>query len=261
MPLPLIIGHRGASALAPENTLIAFEKAFDDGADGLEFDVHLASDGVPVIIHDDTLKRTGLRAGRVSDLTSKELGQVGVGTWFNRKFPARANPEYASATIPTLVQLFELVRERQPVLYVELKGDEAVALAEPVTRLIAEFGFRANAIVESFVHAAVKQVKLVDPAIRTAALFEPTLMRPKPSARWLRAKAKECGADEIALHYSMASRRVVTNLAESGTPVVIWTADKPSWVARAARDGIGAIITNDPGVLVAERAKLEEFGH
>ncbi|MEO6391367.1 MAG: glycerophosphodiester phosphodiesterase family protein [Pyrinomonadaceae bacterium] len=260
MLLPLIIGHRGASALAPENTLIAFTKAFDDGADGLEFDVHLARDGVPVIIHDDTLKRTGLRAGRIADLTSKELAQIDVGTWFNRKFPARAHPSYASATIPTLVQLFELVHKRRPVLYVELKGPDAIDLAAPVTRLIAEYDLKANAIVESFSHAAVKQVKLADPTIRTAALFEPTLTRPKPSAGWLLERAKECDADEIALHYSMASRRVVTHLADYGTPVVIWTADKPSWVGRAVRDGIGAIITNNPEVLVAKRATLRQFG-
>src|SRR5437764_1199743 len=63
--LPLIIGHRGAAAVAPENTLVSFERALRDGADGIEFDVRLASDNVPVVIHDPTLKRTGSRKGRV----------------------------------------------------------------------------------------------------------------------------------------------------------------------------------------------------
>jgi glycerophosphoryl diester phosphodiesterase len=69
--MPLIIGHRGASALAPENTLAAFERAMRDGADGIEFDVRLARDAVPVVIHDAGLRRTGLREGEVESLTSR----------------------------------------------------------------------------------------------------------------------------------------------------------------------------------------------
>ncbi|MDQ3754751.1 MAG: glycerophosphodiester phosphodiesterase, partial [Acidobacteriota bacterium] len=66
MTPPLIIGHRGASAVAPENTLGAFARALDDGADGIEFDVRLARDGVPIVIHDATLKRTALQDGAVA---------------------------------------------------------------------------------------------------------------------------------------------------------------------------------------------------
>jgi glycerophosphoryl diester phosphodiesterase len=68
---PLIIGHRGASALAPENTLAAFARAFDDGADGIELDVRLARDGVPVVIHDPSLSHTGRLKARVARLTSE----------------------------------------------------------------------------------------------------------------------------------------------------------------------------------------------
>ncbi|MBV9957612.1 MAG: glycerophosphodiester phosphodiesterase, partial [Acidobacteria bacterium] len=88
-PSLLIIGHRGASAAAPENTLVAFERAMADGADGVEFDVQLARDGVPVVIHDATLRRTGLKEGLIAELSSNELARTDVGTWFNRRFPAR----------------------------------------------------------------------------------------------------------------------------------------------------------------------------
>ncbi len=70
---PLILGHRGASALAPENTIAAFARAMHDGADGVEFDVRLSRDQVPVVIHDSTLKRTGLIDSVVSALTAAEL--------------------------------------------------------------------------------------------------------------------------------------------------------------------------------------------
>ena len=80
--LPLIIGHRGSSALAPENTLAAFRHAIADGADGIEFDVRLSSDGVAVVIHDPTLERTGLLKHRVSHVTAADLQTTDVGTWF-----------------------------------------------------------------------------------------------------------------------------------------------------------------------------------
>ena len=88
---PLIIGHRGASAHAPENTLAAFRMAIDAGADGIEFDVQLAKDGVPVVIHDFDLKRTGAYDVRVADLTSAELSGVDAGSWFNAVHPDMAD--------------------------------------------------------------------------------------------------------------------------------------------------------------------------
>src|SRR4030095_15157968 len=104
---PLIIGHRGASAIAPENTIAAFDLALKSGAEGIEFDVRLSRDEVPVIIHDDTLRRTGLRPERVSDLTVAELKQVNVGAWFSQRHEQRAD-EFVNQTIPTLEELFVL---------------------------------------------------------------------------------------------------------------------------------------------------------
>ena len=76
MPNPLIIAHRGASAHAPENTLASFRKAVEVGADGIELDVRLSKDGVPVVIHDATLTRTGGINNRVADLTAEQLSRV-----------------------------------------------------------------------------------------------------------------------------------------------------------------------------------------
>lgn len=232
---------------------MAFRRALDDGADGLEFDVHLAKDGVPVVIHDDTLRRTGLRPERVGELTSVELAAVDVGSWFNRRFARRAQPEYSEAHIPTLKEVFELCVSAKPRLYIELKGRDAQNLAEPVCLLVTQFEMKGNAVVESFDHAAIIESKRVDPTILTAALFEPTLRHPKPSGRWLAEKARAAGADEVALHHSMARKSVVGELLDHDFPVVIWTADRPAWVDRARRYGIHAIITNNPKQLLAAR--------
>ena len=85
--LPLIIAHRGASALAPENTLAAFRKAIEDGAEGIEFDVRLSKDGKAVVFHDADLKRIAGRDEKIIDLSFAELQKIDMGTWFNRVFP------------------------------------------------------------------------------------------------------------------------------------------------------------------------------
>src|ERR1044072_5562883 len=98
MPKPLIIGHRGASRFAPENTMAAFRLAVESGADGVEFDVRLTKNGVPVIIPDDNLRRTGNSNARVADLSLEEVRKFDVGSW--------RGPEFKGEPVPTLTELF-----------------------------------------------------------------------------------------------------------------------------------------------------------
>ena len=250
---PLVIGHRGASALAPENTIVAFERAMRDGADGIEFDVRLARDRVPVVIHDATLRRTGLREGHVAGLTSDELSEVDVGTWFNLRHPLRAQQAYAEARIPTLAEVFELFSKSDATLYVEMKcaASEGRALAQEVVRLVCDYSLVDNVVVESFTHDAIAEIKRIDSSIRTAALFEPKLARPFPSMRKMIERALVCQADEIALHRLLAGRRITEEAARLGLNTVVWTVDNPSWLQRAKRYGVHAIITNNPALMRA----------
>lgn len=249
---PLIIGHRGASALAPENTIVAFERAMHDGADGIEFDVRLARDRVPVVIHDATLRRTGLRETDVASLTSEELGRIDAGTWFNLRYPSMAMREYEQATVPTLSQVFEMFEAGSAVLYVEMKfekGEGGRALAWEVADLVRGRSLNEQVVVESFNHDAIVEIKRRDPSIRTAALFEPKLARPFPSIRRMIERAKNCRADEMALHRSLASRRVAEEAKRAGMRTVVWTVDNPSWMRRARRYGVLGVITNNPALM------------
>ncbi len=150
--MPLIIGHRGASAHAPENTLAAFRASLDGGADGIEFDVQLAKDGVPVVIHDATLRRTGLRPEGIAELTSKQLGKIDVGSWFNAKYPKRANVGFSRETVPTLAQVLELCRDFSGLIYIELKVNvpDYVPLATAVCDVIRDSHLLSQVIVKSF---------------------------------------------------------------------------------------------------------------
>src|SRR5205085_1144861 len=96
----LIIGHRGASGYAPENTLASFDLAFEEGADGIEFDVRLARDGVPVVIHDASLLRTVQLERMVEEFDSTLLSQFYAGEWYNARYPKFARESFAWERIP-----------------------------------------------------------------------------------------------------------------------------------------------------------------
>lgn len=258
-PLPLIIGHRGAAVVAPENTLPSFARAYADGADGIEFDVRLARDSTPVVIHDATLKRTAARAALVSTLSAAELGATDVGSWFNRRLPAHARAEYATARVPTLAQVLELTAPLGGVLYVELKcaPSDAHELAARVVGTLHTHGANHNVVVESFTLTAIAEVKRLAPYLRTAALFERRLTSPLPTARSLIARAHACGADEIALQHTLTTGRIVAAAQAAGFPVVVWTVDNPARLRRLRELGVCAVITNDPARLVQTLRRLK----
>jgi len=253
--LPLIIGHRGASSVAPENTIAAFERALRDGADGIEFDVRLARDGVPVVIHDATLRRTAGIDAPIAALSSSDLSTIDVGSWFNRRHPTHAVAAYARETLPTLARVFRTVAPRCRLLYVELKCEagETTSLVERVVAEVRAHALERRVVIESFTLAAIAEAKRIAPDLRTAAAFERRPGRPLPAARTLLKRARDCRADELALARSLVSRRTVEAARAHGLQTVVWTVDHPSWVRRASAFGLRAVITNDPAKLCAVR--------
>ena len=251
---PLIIGHRGASTVAPENTLAAFARAWDAGADGVELDVRLARDGVPVVIHDATLRRTGLREGIVAEMTSAELGKIDVGGWFNRANPQFTHQEYAGQLVSTLEHVFRFFNEdasREAIIYVELKTDKAEQssneLAHSVVQSINEFEFRSRVVVVSFNLNSLAVIKQIDRGISTGALFDPRrTARNLISTRRMIPAAVESRADEILLHKLMATRNLVRRALENNLRPVVWTVDESKWIRRANALGLHAVITNIP---------------
>jgi glycerophosphoryl diester phosphodiesterase len=257
---PLIIGHRGASALAPENTLVSIERALEDGADGVEFDVRLARDGVAVVIHDKNLKRTGLKDIKVERTLSHELVSADVGTWYNLRHPKRARAEYSGETLPTLADVLSLLRRSASLAYVELKvqGGNDRELAQEVIREIRRHEMARCVVVESFSLDSISEIKKIDPELRTAALFDRRLTKPAPSVRRLIEQTLRVGAAEMALHHSLIRRRTVDAATGHGIKTVAWTVDKPVWISRALKYELHGLITNDPGAM---RSRLDARLH
>jgi glycerophosphoryl diester phosphodiesterase len=238
---PLIIGHRGAAAVAPENTLASFKRAMVDGADGIEFDVRLSRDGVPVVIHDATLTRTASVKNQVAKLSAAELALIHVGR---------------DEKLPNLHQVLNLFKHWNALLYLEMKSETGeVELASVVVQAIKNESMQGKVIVSCFDMSLIREVKRIDNSIRTAALFEPRISRPFDLVRKKKLIdiARASGADEIALHYRLVSHRIVEKARQSQMQIVIWTVDNPQWIDRARMLGIKALITNNPAVMVQYR--------
>lgn len=255
---PLIIGHRGASALAPENTFAAFQKAIEDGADGLEFDVRLAKDGVPIVFHDATLRRIAGKRLRVINFTAEELQTLDVGSWFNLKYPNKFNGKFSQETVPTLERFLEFLGDYKGLLYLELKcvETEIPQLVTSVTEVVKKSKLFPNITIKSFALEAVAQTNKLLPEVRTAALFAPKIMTLLDKQSYLIAKSQECKADELSLHFSLATFKLVESAKDQGLSTIIWTADHPVWVKRASEIGLKAIITNNPARLLAKRHEV-----
>jgi glycerophosphoryl diester phosphodiesterase len=256
---PLILGHRGSSALAPENTLAAFARAMEDGADGLEFDVRLARDGVPMVIHDATLNRTGLVNRRVIDVDSDELRSIDVGGWFHLRpgVDQTIAGHYRGEKIPTLGDVFQMFQSNSGVLYVEMKCEtkDGPVLAEQVASLIQSMKMVDRVVVESFDLVAIARIKQIDPTIRTSALFEPKLTSPRVTLQSSRVidLALKHAADELALHHTLARSRLIQLAHQRQLEVVVWTVDDVTWIERARSFGVKALIANNPAPLVKYR--------
>jgi len=256
--LPLIIAHRGASALAPENTFAAFQKAIEDGAEGIEFDVQLAKDGVPIVFHDFNLKRIAKIEKPVSSFTSAELQKLDIGTWFNLKNSHKANEKFSAETVPTFVQLLDFLQDYKGLLYVELKckRTEIKLPVESVCQIIRESKFLPRVKLKSFNLEAIKQAKNLFPEITTVALFEPTMQTILNKQAQIIEKAEAHLADELSLHFSLATRKMIAKAKEKNFPVTIWTVDNPAWVKRAMNLGLYAVISNNPARLLAKRSEI-----
>jgi glycerophosphoryl diester phosphodiesterase len=238
MSPPLIIAHRGASAAAPENTMTAFHKAITVGADGIEFDVRLTRDSVPVVIHDSTLRRTTGLSHRIADLTLPELESLDVG-------------------VPRLTQLFTLFESNDLILNLEMKCDspsEHAALAEACCRLADEHSLKQRLITSCFDLAALEVVKNIDSEMKTAALFQPAISTPSV---WLDQSildpATAVGASALALHHRLARQQLVEKAKLIGLGVAVWTVDDPAWIERARSIDVDALITNNPAAMLAHR--------
>jgi glycerophosphoryl diester phosphodiesterase len=228
---PLVIGHRGASARAPENSVEAFARARADGADGVELDVLGCATGEVVVFHDDDLARLGGRPDRIDALPFSDV---------------RAARLVGGARIPTLEEAFEACGP-ELLVNVELKaprvgGGRLAALVDGVAAILGRTRTGPRVLVSSFSPRAVRRWMRRAPEVPAALLFEraaPAPLRNAWAARWLRPSALN---PELAL----CTRARVARWHALGYAVNTWTVDGEAAVRACVDVGVDGIITNDP---------------
>jgi glycerophosphoryl diester phosphodiesterase len=235
---PLDIAHRGASAVAPANTLAAFEKALELGADGIEFDVHLSADGVPVVIHDFAVDATTDGSGRVAEMGLAQLKQLDAGSPFD--------PAFAGERIPTLEEVLQAFGDRL-LLNVELKSTSPRdnGLERAVLALVEQYKLESHVLLSSFNPFSLRRAKKIAPHIRVGLLYAPDLPLFLRRA-WL---APLFPHEARHPEHTMVDARTMRRARRRGYRVNVWTVDDPDEMRRLIDLGVNGIITNTPDVL------------
>lgn len=232
----LLIAHRGASAHAPENTIAAYRKALEAGPDGIEVDVRLTADGVPVLMHDDDTARTTATPGRISSMTLREVRALDAA--------ARADGWGRREAVPTLEEFLALCAGRTR-LFLELKGalrSDGYVPAEPVARAVAPMiAGVADVVVSSFDPVAVAAMRALAPGVATGIgclpLFAPD---------WALEIAVAAGHAECHLPQDMIDADVVARAHEAGVRVLGWTVNEAGRLRALDAIGCDGVFTDDP---------------
>jgi glycerophosphoryl diester phosphodiesterase len=246
---PLRVAHRGASARAPENTLAAFKEAIRLDADAIEIDVHLSADGVPVVIHDDTVDRTTNGRGPVASIACRDLKRLDAGAWFSSRFRGER--------IPTLEEAMECARGRCG-LNIEIKEpaarrrrtpgtvrlsavDGPDAIARAVARAVARTGFKDLLVVSSFSARTLLHARAAMPRVRLGLLVSRSL-------RGLQAIHRRVRLFAVIPHVRLAAPRRVRLARRLGLIVLFWTVNDLPLMRRVLALGGDGLMTDDPAL-------------
>lgn len=211
--------------------MASFLAAEAAGADGIELDVHLSRDGVPVVIHDETVDRTTDGRGQVARMTLETLRRLDAGRWFD--------PAFSGATLPTLEEVFAWADDRLR-LNVEIK---AVAAGLAVIDLLRAYP-RVRTLVSSFDLSLLERLRQQSPDLPLGFLVD--------SRFWRRAvqRAVDSRAESVHPRYDFFSRPLLAACRRHGLAVHCWTVDRPDICAALRRQGAAGVFTNDPALII-----------
>jgi glycerophosphoryl diester phosphodiesterase len=265
--VPQVIAHRGASGHAPEHTLAAYDLAVEMGADFLEPDLQMTADGVLVAFHDATLDRTargpaGVCTGPIRERTLAELRTCDVGSWFNERFPERADPAFVGLRIPTLEELFQ--RYGASVRwYPETKNpDERLpgqpSMEEALLQLLHVHDLRDPAVeqgqvlIQSFSPASLRRLRELDPELPLVQLLRASDATPGTLDAVLDAAAAD--AVGVGPNRALVDATFMEAARARGLVVHPWTVNDAGEMDRLLELGVDGIFSDFPDLL---RARVE----
>ena len=232
----IIIGHRGLSSLAPENTMAAFRSAVDHQVGWVEADVDIIADGTIIICHDSTLDRTTNRTGRYDDLTVADLAGIDAGGWFSSQFEGEP--------LPALRDLIDLMNEAGLNANIEIKPNEGgkeatLRLIDGVVAQLERLRPGLKVIVSSFSHLLLHLFKQRAPEVPVGCLYESRAL----SGDW-RSTLEIVGADFIHPEDSGLTRQQVQEFRDAGYGVNVWTVNSPSRASELFGWGVTGVFSD-----------------
>lgn len=237
-----IISHRGANLLAPQNTLPAFEKALELGADGFENDVHATADGEIVVCHNFRVNKTSDGKGRISDLTLAQLRRLDFGSWFS--------PEFAGTRIPTLSEFLDLCHGLD-IIDIEIKSPQPKGsdIVRKTIDAVKERGLFGKLLISSFDPDILVECKNVDAETKTGFLYAPNRLYSSLRALTdLVGFIGKIGADAVHPHRVFVDEKYVAVCRAAGIRVNPWTVNREDIMLRLCAWGCDGIITDDPAL-------------
>ena len=225
--------HRGFSGKYPENTILAFKKAIEVGAQGIELDVQLTKDGEIVIIHDETIDRTTHGKGEVISYTYEELKK------FDASYIYRGQMGFNK--IPTLREYFELIKDTDIVTNIELKTgiNEYLGIEKKVWDMICEFNLADRIIISSFNHYSILRMKEIAPKIKCGLLSETWIIN---AGKYTRDLGIEC----YHPHFANMTKEIVKEIKSHGIEINTFTVNKEKDIRDMIEKGIDIVIGNFP---------------
>lgn len=245
----LCIAHRGYSGIAPENTLAAFRAALEINAEAIELDVHLSKDEKLVVIHDETLDRTTNGKGLVREKTLEELKELDAGSWFHKK--------YQGEKIPTLEEVFALIKHTDIKLAIELK---AAGTAEKVVELVERKGKIKDVLLLSFSPLYLLSAKNLSPNIaRILLAYSRKTTIDNDEIRLLIEKAKSVSAIGLGINHEVVDRKFVSLIHQTGLLLSVYTVNDLSRFKELIKLGVDMIATDFPNLGIACYRDESEF--
>jgi glycerophosphoryl diester phosphodiesterase len=238
---PLVIAHRGASLVAPENTISAFQLAIELGADAIELDVKLSMDGIPVILHDRTLERTTNGRGRVKDLTLESLQALDAGISFHSSFKGERIPTLQNVIDQfgtSILMNIELTNYDAPFDQLPLKVLEIIDKSSSLSRFL----------ISSFNPFALWTIHKANPEVRTALLLTPNL--PVWTAKLIMRITPHT---DLHPHLHSVDPSIIKKVKNSGGRVNVWTVNEYLQMSDLLSMGVDGIITDDVETAVQAR--------
>lgn len=236
--MPLVLAHRGANKVAPQNTLPAFKQAIQFNADGIETDVHLCKDGEIVICHNYTVDATSNGKGSIDEMTFAQLRELDFGSYFSNDFKG--------TTLPTLAELLTLVKNMQ-LINVEIKSPQKDNdLVKRVVEEVYKFGIEKNSIISCFNPECIRQVKEIDKDIKTALLYEDDELGNEIMTFGVAKYCQQLNADAAHPHRNLITHKEILELHNLGIAVNPWTVNTREDIIRLTNWGCDALITDIP---------------